>query len=44
MLYNCYNTRNIDLSFFDTRNVITMERMLYGCDNIEIINLSTFET
>ena len=44
MFYYCKNIINIDLSNFDTSNIINMERMFCGCENLIDINLSNFET
>ena len=44
MFYNCKNIINIDLSNFDTSNIINMERMFCCCENLININLSNFET
>ena len=44
MFYNCSNLINIDLSSFDTKNVINMGGMFYGCSNLANIDLSTFCT
>ena len=44
MFYNCKNIEKIDLSKFDSSNVVNMERMFCNCKNLETINLSNFET
>ena len=44
MFYGCKLLNNIDLSNFNTQNVINMARMFYGCKNIKNINLSNFNT
>ena len=44
MFYNCKNIKNIDLSKFNTKNVINADDMFYNCENIININLSKFNT
>jgi len=44
MFYNCKNITNIDLSSFNTQNVIDMSYMFDGCSNLTNINLSSFNT
>ena len=44
MFYNCENIRNIDLSSFDTQNVIDMSYMFSRCFNLLNINLSRINT
>jgi len=44
MFCNCCNLINIDLSSFDTKNVINMSYMFYGCSNLTNIDLSSFDT
>ena len=44
LFYNCENLKQIDLSYFDTRNVINMSGIFYGCKNLEYIDLKTFYT
>ena len=44
MFCNCYNIKNIDLSAFDSRNVIEMAGMFMNCAKLENINLSNFNT
>jgi len=38
------NTSNIDLSSFDTSNVINMEAMFYGASNVKKLDLGSFNT
>ena len=42
-LENCWNLTSLTLKL-DTRNVISMERMFYGCEKLEYINILDFDT
>ena len=42
MFYNCNNLRNLDLSFFITKNVIDIDGIFNGCSN-EIINSNIYK-
>ena len=42
MFYNCKNFINIDLSFFDYKNVTNMCWMFCDCKKLNILNLSSF--
>ena len=42
MFYECNSLKNIDLSNFNTQNVINMSRMFYGCKSLTNIDLSNF--
>ena len=44
MFYDCQNLIKIDLSSFDTQNVIDMSYTFYGCKNLINIDLSQFNT
>ena len=44
MFYNCDRITNIDLSSFNTKNVIKMLSMFEGCSNLTSINLSSLNT
>lgn len=44
MFYKFENLENLDLSSFDSRNVIYMEQLFYGCKNLNNIKLSTNKT
>ena len=44
MFYNCENLKHIDLSRFNTENVIQMDSMFENCKNLIEINLSSFNT
>ena len=44
MFTSCKFITHIDLSNFDTKNVVNMKRMFYDCDNLESINLTNFNT
>ena len=44
-LFNgCNKIIEIDLSNFDSSNVINMENMFYGCSSLTSVNLSNFDT
>jgi len=44
MFYGCKNIINIDLSFFNSKNINNMSYIFYDCINLEKINLSSFDT
>ena len=44
MFYECENLINLDLSNFNTNNVIDMSYMFYKCENLINIDLSGFNT
>ena len=44
MFYNCKNIIKIDLSQFNTKNVINVDEMFYNCENLIDINISKFST
>ena len=44
MFYNCALLKSIDLSNFDTSNIITMNNMFYGCSSLISLDLSNFNT
>ena len=44
MFYDCINITEIDLSHFNSKNVINMEYMFYYCEKLTNINLSNFNT
>ena len=44
MFYNCSSLKSIDLSLFNTINVINMSNMFENCSSLESINLSSFYT
>ena len=44
MFYGCKNLTEIDLSSFDTSNVINMSGMFSQCNNLTKINLSSLDT
>ena len=44
MFANCSNIIDIDLSSFDTKDVINMSYMFYNCYKLTYIDLSSFET
>ena len=41
---DCNNLINIDLSSFDTKNVMKMGGMFCGCNNLKSLDLSSFDT
>ena len=44
MFYDCINITEIDLSHFDTSQVIYMNRMFYNCISLALLDLSHFDT
>ena len=44
MFYGCDNIISIDLSSFDTKNIINMKNMFMFCINLKSIDLSNFNT
>ena len=44
MFYNCKNIKSLDLSKFNTKNVIYADDMFYNCENLIDINLSKFNS
>ena len=44
MFNGCSNITEIDLSNFDSSNVINMEYMFYNCSKLSLLNLSNFKT
>ena len=44
MFYGCNSLKSIDLSNFDTSQVIYMGYIFYGCTKLEFIDLSNFDT
>ena len=44
LFYSCYCLTNINLSNFNTHNVVNMEKLFYFCSSLENINLSSFYT
>ena len=40
MFYDCKTISSIDLSNFNTQNVINMKSMFYGCKSLSSIDLS----
>ena len=42
MLYNCLSLTSLDLSNFDTSQLIDLDRMFSNCYNLEYINLKNF--
>jgi surface protein len=43
MFYYCENLTNLDLSYFETLNVLDMSDMFSYCSNLSILNLSSFK-
>ena len=43
MFYNCSSLTSLNLSNFNTSNVINMRYMFSGCFNLEYINLNKFD-
>ncbi len=44
MFYGCSSLTNINLSNFNTNNVIDMSGLFGGCSSLKDINLSNFNT
>lgn len=44
MFYGCKSLENIDLSRFDTKNIVTMCCMFMNCKNLKQLDLSGFNT
>ena len=44
MFRNCSNLISLDLSGFDTSDVIAMDGMFDGCENLTTLDLSNFDT
>ena len=44
MFYGCKSLENIDLSRFDTKNIVTMCCMFMNCKNLKQLDLSRFNT
>ena len=44
MFYGCRRLSTLDLSNFDTRNVINMRNMFYDCESLTTLDLSNFDT
>ena len=44
MFFGCEKLTNIDLTSFNTKNVINMENMFAYCSNLKSIDLSSFDT
>ena len=44
LFLGCSSLTNIDLSNFNTQNIINMNGMFYGCSSLTNINLSNFNT
>ena len=42
LFYSLDNLQSIDLSLFNTENIINMSHMFYGCNNLKSIDLSSF--
>ena len=44
MFRGCESLKSIDLSSFNTNNVINMSGMFFGCESLKSIDLSSFNT
>ena len=44
LFYYCKKIKTIDLSSFETKNVVNMSNMFYGCSKLANIDLSSFNT
>ena len=43
MFQYCSALKNIDLSSFNTENVINMNQMFFECNNLESLDISSFD-
>ena len=44
MFCGCHSLTSLNLSNFNTQNVINMSKMFYGCNSLNSLNLSNFNT
>ena len=44
MFYECKSLKELNLSNFNTNNIINMEYMFCGCSSLQELNLSNFNT
>ena len=44
IFFKCYDIKSLDLSSFNTQNVIYMSGMFRGCNSLTNLNLSSFNT
>ena len=44
MFYGCSNLIKLNLSSFNTQNVLDMGEMFNGCKNLKYLDLSNFDT
>ena len=44
MFYECESLKSLDVSGFDTSNIVDMPYMLYKCGSVESLDLSNFYT
>ena len=44
MFYKCSSLTSLDLSSFNTSNVVDMSSMFYNCTSLITLNLSSFDT
>ncbi len=44
MFFGCSSLKKINLSNFNTKNVIYMNHMFYGCSSLEELDLRSFNT
>ena len=44
MFSHCINLENLNLSSFDTINVIYMSEMFWNCDKLKDLDLTSFDT
>ena len=44
MFYGCSSLKEINLTNFNTNDVINMSHMFYGCSSLKELNLTNFDT
>ena len=44
MFYNCNSLKSLNLSNFDTSNVVDMRSMFYNCNSLNSLDISSFDT
>ena len=43
MFYNCKSLKELNLSNFNTINVVSMRAMFWGCSSLKELNISNFK-
>ncbi len=44
MFSGCFSLKELDVSNFNTNNVINMQLMFYRCSSLEKLNINNFNT